>query len=421
MAHVILSVESVRRTKLSGILRALHEEGPRSRSQLGARLAMTRSMIADLVADLSARGLVREETPDHSGMPGRPSPMVQLITDSIAVLAAEIAVDSLSVALVGLGGQVRCVARIPHSPGRLSADETVSDLARLADEVLARAPRGCFVAGVGVAFYGVVRRSDGFVHLAHNLGWRDVPLGLLLQQSLGSSAHARVTVANDADLGALAEHTRGAGRGADDMIYLASEVGIGGGVIANGIPLGGAAGVAGEVGHLPVNSNGMRCYCGATGCWETEAAETALLRHAGREFRPPCHDCVAEVLADAARGDLTARAAVETIGHWLGVGLAILVNIFNPERVVLGGFFGEIYPSVATIVREQVLARAFQPARDLVNIVPATLGADTALLGAAELAFEPILADPTTMPVRKAASAARWEPDALSAPASRSW
>jgi predicted NBD/HSP70 family sugar kinase len=205
------------------------------------------------------------------------------------------------------------------------------------------------------------------------------------------------------------------------MIYLASEVGIGGGVIANGSPLAGAAGVAGEVGHLPVNSNGMRCYCGAIGCWETEAGEIALLRHAGHEFRPPCHDCVAMVLAGAARGDPAARAAVETVGHWLGVGLAILVNIFNPERIVLGGFFGELYPSVAHIVREQVQARAFLPARDLVSIVPGTLGADTALLGAAELAFEPVLADPTLIPVRKAAPAARWDPAMLPAPASRSW
>jgi predicted NBD/HSP70 family sugar kinase len=419
MAHVILSVESVRRTKLSAILRALHEDGPQSRSQLGTRLAMSRSMVADLVADLGARGLVREDTPDPSGMPGRPSPVVQLAADSIAVLAAEVAVDSLAVALVGLGGQMRSVARIPHNPGRLRAEETVGDLTLLANELLARAPRGCVVAGVGVAFYGVVRRSDGFVHYAHNLGWRGVPLGLLLQQSLGMAAP--VTVANDADLGALAEHTRGAGRGADDMIYLASEIGIGGGIIANGRPLAGTAGAAGEVGHIPVNSNGMRCYCGAIGCWETEAGETALLRHAGRECGPPCHDCVAEVLADAARGEPIARAAVETIGHWLGVGLALLVNIFNPERIVLGGFFSDLYASVEAIVREQVQARAFLPARDLVSIVPATLGADTALLGAAELAFEPILADPTRVPSRKGIPATRWEPGAVSAPTSRPW
>ncbi len=376
-------------------------------------------MVADLVADLSARGLLREDTPDHSGMPGRPSPVVQIVEDSIAVLAAEVAVDSLSVALVGLGGQLRDVVRIPHSPGRLKADETVSDLTLLANQMLARAPRGCALAGVGVAFYGVVRRSDGFVHHSHNLGWRDVPLGMLLQQSLGLSVP--VTVANDADLGALAEHTRGAGRGVSDMVYLSSEIGIGGGIIANGRPVAGAAGVAGEVGHLPVNAGGMLCYCGATGCWETEAGETALLRLAGRESRSPCHDCVAEVLADAASGEPTARAAVETIGRWLGIGLAILVNIFNPERIVLGGFFCELYPLVAAIIHEQVQERAFPPARDLVSIVPATLGPDTTLLGAAELAFEPILADPTLVPSRKAAAAARWEPGVAPALASRSW
>jgi predicted NBD/HSP70 family sugar kinase len=210
-----------------------------------------------------------------------------------------------------------------------------------------------------------------------------------------------LTIANDADLGGLAEHARGAGRATSDMVYLQCEVGIGAGIIAGGRPLEGTAGCAGEVGHLVVNPGGLQCRCGAVGCWETEAGEMALLRHAGRGNDSSWRASVSELLAEAARDDPSARAAVQTVGQWLGIGIASLVNIFNPELVVLGGFFSKLYPHVEMALREQVRTRAMAPARNFVNIVPAMLGPDAALLGAAELALEPMLADPTMIPARR--------------------
>ncbi len=106
------------------------------------------------------------------------------------------------------------------------------------------------------------------------------------------------------------------------------------------------------------------------------------------------------MLADAERGDTAASAAVQAIGQWLGLGCASLVNIFNPELVVLGGFFCKLYPLVEMALREQIRTRAVAPARNFVNIVPAMLGPDAAVLGAAELALEPILTDPTIVPAR---------------------
>jgi len=202
-----------------------------------------------------------------------------------------------------------------------------------------------------------------------------------------------VMVANEADLGALAEQRRGAAVGVDDVLYLSGEVGVGGGLIVDGRPLIGAAGYAGEVGHLPVNPAGGTCRCGAIGCWETEVGERALLLRAGRP-RASGRTAVDAVIAEAEAGSAVALAALSETGEWLGIGLAGLVNLFNPSLVVLGGVFGRMAPFVAHDVEEALDRRALRAPREVVRVVPTSLGPDATLIGAAELAFEPFLVDP---------------------------
>ncbi len=390
------SPEFVRRHNLSLLLRLLHTSGAASRSELGAALGMTRSTIAELVADLCARGLVLEGDPARLGMPGRPSLVASPNPQGAAVITAEIAVNSLSAAVVGLGGRILHIARTTHQPRRLAVDQTIEDVGKLIRAAQASIPMSCWVAGVGIAVAGVVRRADGLVHFAPNLGWRDVPLGRLIAERLGSNLP--VLVANEADLGALAEYTWGAGVGADHLIYLSSEVGVGGGLVIDGRPLVGAAGCAGEVGHVQVNPMGVRCRCGAIGCWETEIAGPALLRRAGRSERSYRPEAVTRLLREAAWGDPVALPAVEEGGRWLGAGLAGLVNVFNPQRVVLGGFLGKMWPLVEEIVQTELQVRVMAPALDAIEIRPAQLGADAPLLGAAELALTPVLDDPSSVP-----------------------
>jgi predicted NBD/HSP70 family sugar kinase len=383
--------ETVRRANLSTVLRVLHEEGPRSRSDLVARTGLTRSAIRALIGELTAIGLVSEERAQSQGAPGRPSPVVRSNPDGAVVLALEIAVDSLAVATVGLGGQLHDVVRVDRARGRFSVDETIDDLVELCRLVRARPPASTSLIGVGVAVVGIVRRSDGFVSLAPNLGWHDIPLGERLTAALGTDLP--VFVANEADLGALAEHRRGAAVGAADVVFISGEVGVGGGIIVDGRPLTGVAGFGGEVGHMPVNPNGVACRCGSVGCWETEIGEGALLLRAGR---PPTGGRaeVDAVMRDAAQGEPATLSALDTVGRWLGYGLASLVNVFNPQLVVLGGRYERMYPYTIGTIRAQLDRLALAGAGSTVTVVPATLGMDAPLLGAAELAFEPLMNDP---------------------------
>ncbi len=383
--------ETVRRANLRAIVRELHLRGPQSRSELVARTGLTRSAIRALVGELAAGNLVTEEPAPRLGNPGRPSPVVRLVTGHPVVLALDITVDSLAAAVVGTGGAVLAHERADRPRGHSSPDDVCADLAELTAQVRATLPAGEQPIGVGVAVAGIVDGATGRVVFGPNLGWTDVPLGEQLAAALGLDVP--VMPANEADLGALAELRRGAGLGADDLVYVHGEVGVGGGIVVDGRPVDGISGFAGEIGHAPVNPNGRPCRCGSVGCWETEIGEGALLERAG--FPADGGRAAIEAVLDAAAaGDRTVLAALAEEGRWIGIGLAGLVNILNPRRVVLGGLFARIHPYVADEVDRQLDRRALAASRRPVSVVPAALGIDAPLIGAAELAFEPLLADP---------------------------
>src|SRR5688572_10333603 len=264
-----------------------------SRSDLVTRTGLTRSAIRGLIGELVAGDLAVESPAALDGTPGRPSPVVSPETDSAIVLAFEIAVDSLAAAGVGLGGRTLHKVRIDLPRGRSSVDDIVASLVELAAIVRGRLPPDAGLVGAAAAFVGVIRRSDGMVSMAPNLGWRDEPLGERLTAAL--DLPVPIAFANEADLAVLAEHRRGAAHGVDDVLLVWGSVGVGGGLIVGGAPLTGSAGYGGEVGHIPVNPEGQPCRCGSTGCWETEVGSSALLRRAGR---PPegGHDAVDAVL-----------------------------------------------------------------------------------------------------------------------------
>jgi predicted NBD/HSP70 family sugar kinase len=385
--------ETVRRANLSAIVREIHLHGPQSRSELVLRTGLTRSAIRGLIGELVAADLVAEQRSAPAGTPGRPSPLVRPRDDQAVVLALEVNVDSLAMAIVGLGGIVHRLERVDRPRAHVGVDEIVDDLMDLARPWLPRLRTEDALVGIGVAVAGIVRRTDGVVRHAPNLGWRDVPLGERLSTAL--ELESPLWVANEADLGGLAEHRRGAAQDVDDVVYVTGEVGVGGSVTTSGLPLVGSAGYATELGHMVVNPSGAPCGCGSWGCWETEIGERAMLTRAGRD-PDGGREAVTEVVAAARSGEPAASAALDQVAAWLGIGLATLVNVFNPTLVVLGGIFERIHPVVGPAVERALAERSMLASRELVRVVPGRLGVDAPILGAAELAFEELLADPAT-------------------------
>jgi predicted NBD/HSP70 family sugar kinase len=386
-----VAADELRRHNLAAVVESLHLHGPVSRSQLTATTGLNRSTIADLIGELTSLGLVEEGPAVTPSGPGRPSPMVSTRPQGAVVLSIELSVDSVAVATVGLGGHVYEQVRLPRPRGE-SAAETVEVVAGLSGELLAGLPADSTLTGVGVGVAGVTRRSDGFVQLAPNLGWRNVALGEMLAAALGLTDH--VLVANEADLGALAEYRRGVGAGVHHLIYISGEAGIGAGIIHDGKPMLGAAGYAGEAGHTLINPDGLACRCGAIGCWETEAGEAALARLAGIQSGVTGLELMDTIVGRADAGDQKTLDAIGEVGRWLGLGIGNLINVFNPHLVVLGGFYPPLFPFLEKAVFEGARLGALDAPGDIADIVASGLGPDAPLLGAAELALSEVIADP---------------------------
>jgi predicted NBD/HSP70 family sugar kinase len=378
--------DEVRRHNLAALARFLHDHGSTSRSELVSHTGLNRSTVGGLIADLVASGLVRETEPVASGV-GRPSFGVEPVRERAYVLAIDLRVDRAIVALVGYGGAVLERSEHRFRKGQQREERILAHTVEAAHEVLAHAPRGGVLVGIGVGVPGLVRQPDGLVRFAPNLGWTDVPLGDHLAEALGLDVP--IVVGNDSDLGAIAERQRGSAIGAANVIYLSGQVGVGGGIVIDGRLLMGAQGYGGEVGHMRVNPKGRECRCGAVGCWETEIGEPAVRLAAGADENA----AVTAIVSAAADGDKAARKGLRTVGNWLGVGVANLVNIFNPDVVVFGGSLREILPVTRDSVEAALHGALMAPSEHVVLALPA-LGDDSTLLGAAEQAFAPLLDDP---------------------------
>ncbi|WP_456845321.1 ROK family protein [Cellulomonas sp. P5_C6] len=395
--------DDVRRANLSAVLRLLHFHGPSTRSDLVATTGFNRSTVGSLTSELVKLGLVRERPGVVTGK-GRPSNVVEPVSTSVHVLAFDVTPSSVGAARVGLGGYMLQVRRRLHSSSPHDVPAVVELIATLAREMQAKAAPGSVCLGLVVSVPGSVRQPDGLVRRSPPLGWHEVPFAELLRTA--TDHEYPVAVGNDGDLGVVAEYLRGAARGAQDVLYVRGEVGVGGGVVVDGELLKGAGGYAGEVGHLVVKPGGRVCSCGARGCWEAEIGDAAIIRAVGRD---PRESDIEDVLSDVAIGNRRSIAGVRKTGEWVGLGLASLVNLFNPRVVVLGGTLGALYPTMEPTLAASY-SRALGPMREQALLVRSDLGSDAQLVGGAEVAFADVLEDPAgTLDARS-----EEEPQALS-------
>ena len=379
------SNDHVHRHNLSTILTLVHRTRGLSRSQLTHAMGLNRSTIAALVSELIEHDLVREESAESTNQVGRPSPMVRPSTTPVG-FAVNPEIDVINLAVVGLGGRVLTTVRhqLAQPP---TAVEAVSVTAQIIDSLRPRLSADHRIAGIGVAGPGLVRETDGLVQLAPHLGWRGEPFAEMLQEV----TRIAVSAANDSHLGARAESSFGSGRSVKDLFYVnGGASGIGGGIIANGLAISGTEGYAGELGHTMVNPNGVACHCGAFGCLETEVRRDRLLEVTGLTFESV--DRLAEVLASS--GDPRVRAEVTRQLDMLIIALRNIINLFNPKLIVLGGFLAALQSAdparLEDFGRNRPLAASFHG----VEIRPSELATDLLMIGASELAFEALLADP---------------------------
>ena len=363
-----MDLTDVRRHHLALVLRRLIQDGPRSRADLAQVTGLTKATVSALVADLMERGLV-EAREQRAGRVGRPATEVAASGSHVGGLGMEIGIDRVAACVVDLDGGV-VVRRSSSGDNRTARPgQVLRRVGRLAQQVAADATAvGVECIGGAIAVPGLVDPASGSLVVAPNLRWFDADLTTTSAQ-LGLPADFSLRVDNEADLAALGELRRGAGRDLDSFVFISGGVGVGAGIVLDRGVVRGSHGFAGELGHVVVDPAGEPCACGARGCLET--------------------------IAGSERG-----ASPDAVAAAVSVALRALVHLLDPEAIVLGGTFadrGEPFAAaVAHRLHASTLGGRSRPCRVLIS----ELGHDAALVGGASAALDRVLADPTVLPLR---------------------
>ncbi|MBD3162796.1 MAG: ROK family protein [Candidatus Eisenbacteria bacterium] len=379
----------------NGILRLIWEHKRMSRADIVQEEKLSRSTVSEVVGELLRTGLIAEVGIGQS-RGGRRPVILEFQDDAAVILGVEMGATHVAVALTDLRGRVLAWHSRPH-PVRNDPDGSRALVGELCDTCLTEAAAGRPLVGIGVALACPVDPSrPGEVSEMVLPAWE----GRLGLEPLGRRLGVPLMVDNDANLGALAEHWWGVGRGIGNLAYVKVATGVGCGFVMNGDIYRGSTGVAGEIGHLAIAPQGKQCMCGLRGCLATVVGTPALIERTA-ELLAAHHESVLagnhvtieEIERAAIAGDTVARQVVTEAAEYLGIAVAGLLNLMNPAMVVLGGHVAGLGELVLGPIRETVRQRTLVSQVTAAELVTSKLGPQSIAIGAATMILKEALAD----------------------------
>lgn len=397
----------VRAHNLRAVLNHFLNEGSVSRAQLAERTALSNTTITNLIDDLLVQGIVVEDDTEaartqasrngSSRRVGRPRTSLRLNPNARYAAGVHIGIGILRVAVVNLHAEI-IRNTIASFDVAAPAAHVLNQIARLVKQTIADSRiETDRLIGLGIGASGLVDYEAGVNVFAPNLGWHDVPLRDWMQDRLGLPT----TVDNNVRAMALGEALFGAGRGVGVLAFVYGRVGVGAGFVVNGRAFRGSGAGAGEIGHtVMIPDGGDLCVCGQRGCLETLVSEPVIVREAERLARRRPHGALARCLAQngktkpierifaaAREGDAATLRLLEDRARYLGIALANLVNVLNPELILLGGMFAQGSEFFLPVAERTVRERAFAGLGDRVRLQPTQFGWRAGVIGAASLAL----------------------------------
>jgi|CXWL01.1.fsa_nt_gi glucokinase-like ROK family protein len=407
MTKYITDQALVREFNLSSVLRLIHAQPPISRAQMAGITGLNKSTISSLVDDLLTQNLILE-TGSNTGGAGRPATLLEMNPQVGLIIGVELGVDFVSVAVTDFLGNIIWRRREDADPTE-DQDKMINQTLGIVKEAMAAGKKkNTHFLGLGLATPGTVDIKEGVLIFAPNLHWRNVPFGKIFSEQ----TRLRVFVENDANAAAIAEHLFGTARQCQDFIFVFAGVGIGGGLFLNGKLYRGKNGYAGEIGHSPIMAEPSQtvCHCGNRGCWETyanqysiiqriqarlEVKRTSIIPKLIAEHNSPLSIPIIKQAADA--GDREAIDSFAEAGHAMGQGLAGLINIFNPEKIVIGGPLSIAGEYLLPAIKETVARHALPEIDQQVEVLLSPFGPDASLLGAIAIVADDILSHPSSI------------------------
>jgi len=389
----------VRQINLSIVLNCLRDAAPLSRASLAEITGLNKTTVSSLVRELLDRRFVREIGLERSGG-GRPAVLLELNPHAGCIIGMEIGVDFIYAILTDFNAKILWRRKEETNPaeGQDVILDKALEIARQAFE--AGRATNTPLLGIGIGVPGLVDVSTGELLFAPNLRWYNVPLRDIFAREFD----VPIFVDNDANASALAERLFGAARHTNNFIYLKVGVGLGGGIVLDGKLFGGVGGYAGEFGHMTIADDGELCNCGNRGCWETLVSQNAVIKRVRRAIEAGAESRVEQlveghlerisipiIIQAAEEGDEVARRALEETGVYLGIGIANLINVFNPDLVVFGGILALASDYLLPAIRRTVAERALAWPRRMAEVKVSAHGFDACVMGGVALVLDDIL------------------------------
>ncbi|CAM3185169.1 ROK family transcriptional regulator [Paenibacillus lupini] len=366
----------IKKINTSIVLEAVLKNAPLSRAQISELTGLNKATVSNLVQDLIDSHLIIEIGPGESS--GGRKPVMLLFNGQAGyAVGIDLGVNYIRGVLSDLEGNV--IAELQKSLKKHQLEFTLKELVQCIEELIGKAPVSPYgIVGIGVGAPGIVD-DQGSILFAPNLEWKHIELQKLLEERF----QLPVTIDNEANAGAQGEQKYGIGRGIAHQIYVSVGIGIGTGIILNKELYKGATGFSGELGHLSIEYNGKPCRCGNEGCWELYASENALLEQAA----PLGFDNLEDLLEAAETGNEEIRALFYKIGEYMGVGISNIVNVFNPDVVIIGNRMSRAKTWLEEAVQSSVARRTLPYHRERLKILFAELQDQSAVRGAAYYAI----------------------------------
>jgi glucokinase-like ROK family protein len=397
----------VRETNISTVLRLIHAHSPISRAQLAVTSGLNKSTVSSLVDELLTRNLVHE-TGSNSGVAGRPATWLEINPQAGLIIGVELGVDFISVGVADLLGNILWRRKEDTDPTN-SQEIMIKQTLQIVKEAMSvnKKRSGRFL-GLGLSTPGTVDLKEGLLIFAPNLHWYNVPFRKIFHEQ----TKLNIFIENDANAAAIAEHLFGAAKHNRDFLFVFAGVGIGGGLFLNGELYRGKNGYAGEIGHFPITAEPSKilCHCGNYGCWETYANQYSIIQRIQtrleikngsiipilmKEQNLPLSIPLIKQAADS--GDREAIGVFTEAGYAMGQGFAGLINIFNPEKIILGGPLSIAGDYILPAIKETVAVHSMPEFDQQTEVLISKFGTDASLVGAIAIVADDVLAKPTSI------------------------
>jgi glucokinase-like ROK family protein len=389
---------------LSSVLRLIHTQSPISRAQIAVVSGLNKSTVSSLVDELLSRNLVHE-TGSNSGAAGRPATWLEINPHAGLIIGVELGVDFISVAVTDLLRNIIWRKKEDTNPTD-HQDKMIEQTLQIVKEAMAanRKKDGRFL-GLGLSTPGTVDLKEGLLIFAPNLQWHNVPFRKIFHQQ----TKLKVYIENDANAAAIAEHLYGAAQHNRDFLFVFAGVGIGGGLFLNGKLYRGKNGYAGEIGHFPIMTEPTQtiCHCGNRGCWETYANQSSIIQRIQSRLETKHNSIIPKLMAEqkaplsiplmkqaADSGDQEAIYSFIEAGHAMGQGFAGLINIFNPEKIILGGPLSVAGEYLLPAIKDVIARRSMPEFDQQTEVLLSSFGPDASLIGAIAIVADDVLAKP---------------------------